>query len=75
MSENKEKLGGGIYRCPCCFNRFIDVTIDKDKAGVFRCLKCGFNGSEEDVLAAYASFRSRYKLRGKRISLEEQRKM
>ncbi len=75
MSENEKDTKNITYRCPCCFNRFIDVTIEKDKDGIYRCLKCGFNGTIDDVLNAYSNFRSRYKLRGTRITLDEQRRM
>ena len=33
MAEAKKDV---IYKCPCCFNRFIDVVIDKDENGVYR---------------------------------------
>lgn len=72
MAEVKK---GVIYRCPCCLNRFIDVTIEKDKDGVYRCLKCGFNGTYEELMHAYDIFRSRYKMIKTRIPLDVQREM
>lgn len=74
MSDSK-KNEGVIYRCPMCLNTLNDVTIDADEDGIYRCYKCGYNGSYEDLLERYAEFRSRYKLIGTRVTLEEQRKM
>lgn len=71
MAEDKKNI---IYKCPCCFNRFIDVVIDKYADGMYRCMKCGFNGTEEDVQKLYKAFRTRYKLTGTRMDLDEQRR-
>lgn len=71
MAEAKKDI---IYKCPCCFNRFIDVVIDKDEDGVYRCMKCGFNGTIDDVQAAYSAFKRRYKLMGTRMDLDMQRR-
>lgn len=74
MADNKTNEGV-IYRCPMCLNTLNDVTIDKDKDGIYRCLKCGYNGDHDDLLKRYEHFRARYKLMKTRITLEEQRKM
>lgn len=74
MSENK-KNDSVIYRCPMCLNTLNDVTIFPDEDGIFRCLKCGYNGDYENLMQKYAQFRSKYKLLKTRITLEEQRKM
>jgi len=66
---------GVIYRCPMCLNTLNDVTIDKDKDGIYRCLKCGYNGDFEDLMKKYEAFRSKYRLIKKRITLEQQRNM
>ncbi len=71
MAEIKKDI---IYKCPCCFNRFIDVVIDKYDDGMYRCMKCGFNGTIDDVQRLYESFRTRYKLIGTRMDLNEQRR-
>ncbi len=71
MAENQKDI---IYKCPCCFNRFIDVPIDKDGDGIYRCMKCGFNGTLGDMLELYANFKKRYRLMATRLTLEEQRR-
>ena len=71
MAETKKDI---IYKCPCCFNRFIDVVIDKDEDGIYRCMKCGFNGTIEEVQKLYESFRTRYTLIRTRMDLDEQRR-
>ena len=39
------------FRCPSCFMRDIDIDMffDEQKKEYY-CLRCGFTGSEEDVL-------------------------
>lgn len=74
MSCNK-KNDGVIYRCPVCLGTLTDVTIDPDENGIYRCLKCGYNGSHDELIEKYAQFRSRYKLMKVRLTLEEQRRM
>ena len=74
MAEYK-KTEGVIYRCPMCLYTLNDVPIDEYEDGVFRCIKCGYSGDFENMVANYNNFRSRYKLVGKRITLDTQRKM
>ena len=74
MSESK-KNSGVIYRCPMCLDTLNDVTIDADAQGIYRCLKCGYNGDYADLMQKYEQFRSRYKLMRVRIPLEKQREM
>lgn len=74
MSDSK-KNEGVIYRCPICLGTLNDVTIDADRDGIYRCMKCGYNGNYENLMEQYARFRSRYKLMKVRLTLEEQRKM
>ncbi|MBQ8231701.1 MAG: hypothetical protein IJZ34_07230 [Lachnospiraceae bacterium] len=64
-----------IYRCPMCLGTLNDVTIDADACGIYRCLKCGYNGDYDNLMIKYAEFRSRYKLMKVRLTLEDQRKM
>jgi len=74
MAEYK-KTEGVIYKCPMCLFTLNDVPIDEDENGVYRCLKCGYNGTFEEMTVHWNNFRSRYKLATKRITLDEQRKM
>lgn len=62
-----------IFRCPMCLNRLVDVIIDEYEDGVFRCIKCGYAGSAEEIYNKYDEFRSKYRLIDKRITLEEQK--
>ena len=59
-----------IYRCPVCFARENDVVIRKYD-GVYRCVKCSFFGSEEQIRQMYADLRRKYTLRTTRITLED----
>ncbi|MBQ6875829.1 MAG: hypothetical protein IJN46_06305 [Lachnospiraceae bacterium] len=74
MSDHK-KNEGVIYRCPACLGTLNDVTIDADENGIYRCLKCGYNGDFKNLMEQYARFRSKYKLMKTRLTLEEQREM
>ena len=62
------------YRCPVCFARENDVVIQKYD-GVYRCVKCSFFGSEEQIREMYADLRQKYTLRTKRITLEDMENM
>ena len=50
------------YRCPSCFARDIDMDMfyDEEKKEYY-CLRCGFTGSEEDVLKLNEQDKYRYK--------------
>jgi ribosomal protein L37AE/L43A len=63
-----------IYRCPVCFARENDVVIRKYD-GIYRCVKCSFFGSEEQIQAMYADLRQKYTLRTKRITMEDMENM
>ena len=66
MSQSsKGKLN---YRCPSCFMRDIDMDMfyDEDKKEYY-CLRCGFRGSEEDVLRLNEQAKYRYKMINKRV--------
>lgn len=58
------------YRCPVCFARENDVVI-RQYDGVYRCVKCSFFGSEEDIRSMYAELRKKYRLRTTRITLTD----
>lgn len=66
---------GVIYRCPLCLDRLIDVVIDRYDDDRYHCVKCGYVGTEEELAACYAVFRARYRLRGTRLTLEQQRRL
>jgi len=70
-----KKTEGVIYRCPMCLFTLNDVTVFEDADGIYRCLKCGFHGTFEEMTEHYYNFRARYSMVGKRLTLEEQRKM
>ncbi len=70
-----EKGISKIYKCPCCFNTQTDVIIDRGEDGVYRCVKCGYHDDFDGLMSKYAEFRSRYRLRGVRLTLDDQRKM
>ena len=74
MAANK-KDSGIIYRCPLCFDTLNDVVIDRYDDGKYHCVKCGYTGTHEELLERYAEFRSRYKLLGTRLTVEDQRNM
>jgi hypothetical protein len=46
----------------------MDIVLLRDKEGYY-CVKCSFTGSAQDVEDAYTHFRSRFRLRGKRLAL------
>ena len=56
------------YRCPSCFMRDIDMDMffDEDKKEYY-CIRCAFNGSEEDVLRLNEMARYRYRAMKKRV--------
>ena len=66
MSQStKGKLN---YRCPSCFMRDIDMDMFFDEEmKEYYCLRCGFTGSEEDVLRLNEQARYRYKLMRMRV--------
>ncbi|MBQ4357691.1 MAG: hypothetical protein K6B64_01460 [Acholeplasmatales bacterium] len=66
MSQStKGKLN---YRCPSCFMRDIDMDMFFDDAkSEYYCLRCGFTGSEADVLRLNEQARYRYKLMRMRV--------
>ena len=57
------------YRCPACFMREIDMDMfyDEEKKQYY-CLRCGFVGSEEDVLKLNQQARYRYGMLNKRVT-------
>ena len=59
-----------IYRCPVCFARENDVVIRKYD-GIYRCVKCSFFGSEEQIRQMYADLRKKNTLRTTRLTMED----
>ena len=56
------------YRCPSCFMKDIDMDMfyDEEKKEYY-CLRCGFHGSQEDVLKYNEMAKCNYKLLKKRV--------
>ena len=56
------------YRCPSCFQRDIDMDMfyDEEKHEYY-CLRCGFRGTEEEVLKLNEQAKYRYKAMKKRV--------
>lgn len=50
------------FRCPSCFMRDIDIDMffDEEKKEYY-CLRCGFHGTEADVLRLNEQAKYRYK--------------
>ena len=63
-----------IYRCPVCFYTTVDIPLIKD-GNNFRCLKCSFTGTKNNILAMYNDFKKRYRVTDGRITLADQKKM
>ena len=72
MSDYNE---GVNFRCQVCLSALTDIPLEKNPDGSFRCLKCSYTGSFEDIIARYAQFRSKYTLRKERLTLEMQREL
>ena len=56
------------FRCPSCFMRDIDIDMFFDeKNKEYYCLRCGFAGTEEDVLRLNDMARFRYRAMKMRV--------
>ena len=57
------------FRCPSCFMRDIDIDMffDEEK-GEYYCLRCGFTGTEADVLRLNEAARYRYRAMRLRVA-------
>ena len=56
------------FRCPSCFMRDIDIDMFYDgDCGEYYCLRCGFTGSENDVLKLNEMAKYRYRAMKKRV--------
>lgn len=62
------KKGKLNYRCPSCFMRDIDIDMfyDEEKKEYY-CLRCGFTGTEEEVVHLNEQSKYRYKNIMKRV--------
>lgn len=59
-------------RCPVCFNRDIDVLMKLDETdGKYKCLKCSFQGNEEEVRNYYSYLQKKFQWIEKRITLDD----
>lgn len=67
MAQSKKcKLN---FRCPSCFMRDIDMDMFFDEQkGQYYCLRCGFTGTEKDVLRLNEQARYRYKRMRERVT-------
>lgn len=56
------KKGKLNFRCPSCFMRDIDIDMffDEDKKEYY-CLRCGFSGTEQDVIRLNEQAKYRYR--------------
>lgn len=73
MDQNQHRAV--IFRCPSCLNSLVDITIFPGEDKIYRCMKCSYTGTQEDLLRAYQNFRSKYRLLHKRLTLEDQRRL
>ena len=63
--SSKGKLN---FRCPSCFMRDIDIDMFFDgETKEYYCLRCGFTGSEGEVLRLNEMARYRYRAMKKRV--------
>lgn len=62
------KKGKLNFRCPSCFMRDIDIDMffDMDKKQYY-CLRCGFSGSEADVVRLNEQAKYRYRRLKQRV--------
>ena len=61
------------YRCPSCFMRDIDLDMFYDETKKeYYCLRCNYEGSEEDVLAKNELAKFRYRYLTKRFTFEDE---
>ena len=57
------------FRCPSCFMRDIDIDMFFDEErDEYYCLRCGFTGSEADVLRLNEVARYRYRAMKLRVA-------
>jgi len=60
------------YRCPHCLFRDIDFDLMFDKqANQFYCLRCNWEGNENEILLQYAEYKRKYKDMLKRYTVED----
>lgn len=63
-----------VMRCPVCFSRDIDVLLEREQEFHY-CVKCGFRGTESEVRSAYRDIQKKYHWMGRRLTLEDQRRL
>ncbi len=66
MAESKKSRLN--YRCPSCFRRDIDMDLfyDEDR-NEYYCIRCGFVGTEEDIIHINEETKEKYKNINKRV--------
>ncbi len=69
MSDHSKNVV--IYRCPTCLNGGNDIYLVQEGDN-YRCLKCSFVGKAEEIERMYAGYQAKYRLMGRRITVEEQ---
>jgi len=57
-------------RCPVCLGRDVDVVLYHDGQRYY-CIKCSYTGQEEEIRAAYAAIRQKFRWIGRRLSVED----
>lgn len=56
------------YRCPSCFRRDIDMDMFYDASKhEYYCLRCGYVGTEEEVIKFNEETKEKYKDMNKRV--------
>ena len=60
------------YRCPHCLFRDIDFDLMYDKQqDQFYCLRCNWEGDENEILAMYKEYKKKYKDMLKRYTVAD----
>jgi len=70
MSQGRK--GKINYRCPNCLFRDIDFDLLFEKEiKQFYCLRCNWEGTEEEILFLYGIYKHKYKDMLKRYTVED----
>ena len=69
MAQDREIVKS--WSCPWCFRKGNDsapLVYDKKRAS-FHCVKCCFTGTEDEIVAEYRRYQSKYRLMETRLNL------